>query len=243
MAFDPMHRLFVANADGTVQVFSPPVTSNATPSFTLRGSGLPYIAIDASGAAYILTVVSCGNRCSSPAIEAFAAPVTATSTANLLFTMHPNVSNRGLAFDAKDNIWTASVFTTILGISCSIQNFSPPFGTTTTAAQTIDLGTCDGDPFGVGIAFDAAGDLFVNDSGGNVDMFSISPSGTFSDNRTPIGNLQAYGVALDKENNLYVTTRAGTLVEFSPPYTAMSSPVLTLGLPGTPVNPGLAIGP
>jgi hypothetical protein len=254
MAFDASHRLFVANnGTGHVQVFTQPITNGAIPAFTLAtghvvcahgscfSSGAIDVAFDTAGDLFVAsrqpTSVTCDPTIGCFAayrgeITKFAAPVTSSSTASFVIT-DPATLVTGVAFDGNGDLWAIN--------GAALEEYTPPFSASSVPAISLPIRPC------CGVAFDSAGNMYVNDGTAGVDVFLPPFSGSMTKAFTISQTLTGF-LAFDAAGLLYVTTfnqpgGDGVLV-FAPPFNGASSPVSSLGSGGgLPNQPGVALGP
>jgi hypothetical protein len=235
MAFDHMHRLFVVNPIQGIQAFAPPIVNGAAPSFVVYADVTPNdITFDAAGDAVVSGRRLCGFFCTHGFIDVFTAPVSKGSTVSFeIQAPGPGrfTSITGIAFDGSGNLWAKG--------SGKIMKYTPPFNAS--SAPVLDFpDSYDGG----GLTFDSAGKMYTAGANG-IDVytppFSSSTTTAFTINT---GGTAAY-IAFDAAGNLYATTMNGNLLEFAPPLSGSSSPMVTLAVPGGPsnANAGIAIEP
>ncbi len=156
VAFDASNNLYFANSGAsTLTMLAPPYTGAPT---TVSISSVAY-GLTVSG-----TTLFVGK---SAAVDIFSLPLTASSTP--IATLSSGISGvHRSAVDASGNLWVAND-TGGASYEGSIEEFTKPFTTGEAPAVTILMpvggGSSSYNPFG--IAFDAAGNLYVtNTSGG-----------------------------------------------------------------------------
>jgi hypothetical protein len=244
MAFDSTKRLFVAS-NGQVQVFTQPIASGAVPAFNLatKLDVTADVAFDATGdllvagrAPGLFRVCFKPTNCFTfpgftQAVRVFAPPIVGSSAPTFSLSgsggpFVPVFAYQGVALDPSGDLWVTA--------GSALSEYTPPYS----AGSVVALTTNEA---GVGIAFDSAGKMFVAGSSG-VDVFQPP----FSAAMTKAFTINSAGpryLAFDQAGNLYVTTQAGNLLEFSPPFSSVSVPSVALAIPGAPSNSGVAIGP
>jgi hypothetical protein len=88
-----------------------------------------------------------------------------------------------------------------------------------------------------GLAFDDAGNMYLPTTTG-LEVYQPSPRKKLFTIKASVS--KGY-LAFGPSGDLYVTTDNRKLLEFSPPFSASSRPIVTLDLPHSPA--GVAIGP
>lgn len=215
LALDASGDLFVANAgSSTVVEYAAPYTGSAIATVS-TGVNSPYwITLDTSGDLFV------ANFGAAPGTATEYAPPYASLTATLLTNNGP----AGVTLDASGNLWVAN------NTANSVQEFSPPFSTTTPVA-TITTGV---NGPSVPPVFDASGNLFVSNYG-NSTITEYSPP--FSNGSAPVATFTSAGssnqLVFDKAGNLYCINQtggsgSGSITEFAPPFSNASVPVYTV---------------
>lgn len=141
-----------------------PLTSTSAPAVTVYGSsankltGTGPLLIDSSGRLWGL------NGLNPPAIVGiFDTPLTSTSLPSVVLTLPSGVVANAMAFDPSGNLWIASWNSGAI----SAYEFTGPFNVTATlvAAHKVPVGGCTDSASYFGMAFNAAGDLYVTCNG------------------------------------------------------------------------------
>jgi outer membrane protein assembly factor BamB len=240
MAFDPMHRLVVANASNTgsggVQVYTQPIVSGAAASFTLTSDIVHDVKLDASGNAYVLIIVRDVFGGGADSIGEFSAPLSGPTQESYSFAQRAGLYPEpgGFAFDSSGNVWTNGRF----GNSTpQFEKYSPPFGPSNNPVLTIPNSSN-----GFGLAFDSAGNLYATGPNG-IDVYKPPFSASTLKAFTINAKVSTTYPTFDASGNLYVANASGHLLEFAPPFSGASVPKVTLALPGAPPSSGIAIGP
>ncbi len=176
LAFDPEHRLWLANrANGTLVRFDPAQLAAGgapVPAVILSGLDLPTsIAFDAAGSLWVSD-----SRANTLAKYSAAQLAASGSPAPVvLLSAAPNslVKPSGLAFDASGNLWVANTN------GASLAAFSPDqLAATGSPEPRVVLSSNDGSlTLPVGLAFDAAGNLWVVGGGGALTEFARASLG------------------------------------------------------------------
>lgn len=179
LAFDPARRLWVANHEnGTLVAFESAQLATGgplTPAVVLSGLGHPTsLAFDASGALWVSdNVAQTIAKYRATDLPASGSPI---PTVVLTENANPSPLPLGLAFDGDGNLWVAN-----LGAK-NVVAFSPAQQAATGAPTPQVALSFTGTPASlpVGLAFDAAGSLWVVGGSGNLTKFdkaSLDASG------------------------------------------------------------------
>ncbi len=156
VAFDASNNLYFGNnGASTLTMLAPPYTgAPTTVSISAAANGLTV-----SGTTLFVNEYA--------AVDVFSLPLTASSTPMAKLTRGIGTAYRS-AVDASGNLWVASISGGASNAG-SIEEFTKPFSTGETPAVTISMPVGGGSTsyYPWGIAFDAAGNLYVtNESGG-----------------------------------------------------------------------------
>lgn len=235
MAFDPMHRLFAANSSKIIEVFTQPIINGAVPAFTLATAGSANnVALDSAGDAVVAESYARGCPfCMFGYIEVFAAPITSSSTVS--FTLNGGYATVSVAFNSNDNLW-AELADYEASQPNGIQGYASPLRKGHEPIKSFRLGHNYGP---TGLAFDSGGNMYVPTRAG-VAVYQPHP---WRKTVTMKASVNEGYLAFDAAGNLYVTTDSRKLLEFSPPFSASSTPIVTLDLPHGRGVAGVAIGP
>lgn len=171
LAFDPQHRLWVANrANGTLVRFDPGqlATSGApVPAVILSGLDVPTgIAFDAAGGLWVSD--SPANTVSQYAADQLIASGSPVPAVVLSATAHSLIKPSGLAFDASGTLWVANTN------GQSISGYRPEqlVASGHPEPQVLLAESTEAVIKPVGLAFDGAGNLWVAGGGGTVSQFA-----------------------------------------------------------------------
>lgn len=203
---DVKQLLAVANGGaGTVTLYA---GGQNAPVTAISGIGNPQsLVFDAAGDLFVASQTS--------SVTEYAAPYNGLPTTIAIGVNHP----QALALDARGNLFVANG-----SGSNTVTEYAPPYGGAPIATITNGIG----DP--VSLALDATGDLFVANQATNTVTEYAAP---YSGSPTAISN-GLYGpnsLAVDNRGNLFVSNLNSTpasVVEFTPPFTSTSAPVLTI---------------
>ena len=213
VAFDAARNLYVSNTGGaSIAVFNPPYTVTSAPAFTVAGASSLLVApeqigFDASGDLWVADQTA--------KVLEFVPPFSASS-APALTVSNSITSAQGVAFDSAQNLYVADN-------NATLDVFTPPYNASPTQ-------TMNGLIFPLAVVTDAA-HVYVADFGNKgVAVFNlpvasgVAPAFTMTNG---LGN-GPHGLTFDGSGNLYVSTNAGEIVLFMPPFSAASTPVLTV---------------
>src|SRR3989475_760967 len=222
LAFDPAGRLYVTNDAGSVTVYAAGASGNVAPIATIGGSsstdntGLNYtvgIARDGAGRLYV-------TNPGPNTVTVFAAGASGNATpATTISTISPANQTgypTGIALDPAGNVYVTNnqYRATGNGIYPSVTVYAP--GASGTAAPTRTItGAHTGMNGPVGIARDAAGNLYVANAGnsccglGNsITVYGAGARGDAAPTATIVGGNTGLdapsGVALDAAGHLHV---------------------------------------
>jgi hypothetical protein len=225
----PPARVFVADLNNGLVVFSQPVTSASTPSFTIPGASTAGVVFDSAGNLYV-------SNSSALTISVYARGVTATSVPTLVIgPITGAFSPEGMAFDHSGNLWVADESGT------QVMEFTPPFAAGVQAPAKAITGL----PFGpVGVTFDLAGDMLVPSFGSKTVTVFRPP---FVNGPNPVAATMTMpnntgGIGMDTHDNLIVGQEDGTLAIVHPPFATGVTPsafVPTTFLNGNPLFPAI----
>ncbi len=225
LAVDSNHNLFVSNCDSpeVLSEYAPPYTGAAINTFSTT---CPWgIALDASNDLFV------GNFEYTYLTEY---PYSSGSYGSPVYITTGDYPYN-VIFDPSGNLWVASGGEG----SSTIQEFKPPFSSSSTPAVTIDSNlyySCT-----TPMIFDSSGDLFVaNYSTGAINEYTksaISGGGTISSPSftIPAGTADySCMIGADASGNVYSSTYSitggseGAILEFSPPFSNSSTPAYTI---------------
>ena len=194
LAFDPEHRLWVANrANGTLVRFDPAqlaASGSPLPAVIVSGVGVPTsIAFDAAGALWVSN--STGNTLARYSAAQLAASGSPAPAVLLSTTGTSLLKPSGLAFDAFGTLWVANTN------GASLVAFGPDqLAASGSPEPRVVLASNDGSlALPVGLAFDDEGNLWVVGGGGAVTEFARASLGA-SGAPAPSARLQLTGFAL-----------------------------------------------
>ncbi len=187
VAFDASNNLYFANRGAsTLTMLAPPYTGSPT---TVNTSSVPF-GLTVSG-----TTLFVGE---STAVDVFSLPLTASSTPIATLSSGISYVHRS-AVDASGNLWVANESGGASNEG-SVEEFTKPFTTGETPTVTISMPAGGGSISHVpwGIAFDAAGNLYVtnvNGGAGQGGLLEFSP---------PITSASTPTVAIESSNLSFV---------------------------------------
>jgi len=231
VAFDSAKNLYVSNTvAGSVAVFNPPYSSTSAPVFTIAGAASTLvhpeqIGFDSSGNLWVADQISTVLEFTPPFGAASAPALTVSNSVN---------SAQGVAFDASRNLYVADG-------NAALEVFAPPYASAPVKNTT-------GLQFPSAVVTDAANAYVADFSAKGVVVFSLpvtavaAPAFTIT---SGLGN-GPQGLTFDGSGNLYVSTNAGEIVIFVPPFSVTSTPALTVSCfesPASCLTRQMAFGP
>lgn len=214
----PQH-LYVGNASGAIRQYTLPLTSSATPNFTITTSICACtLALDRGGDLALSD--GAGN------VQVFTAPLSAASAPSAAFTNAGEQAGQ-LAFTNAGTL-VASTHHDHVNV------FTLPFSNATTSSGTITAPLLHDT---VGVAFDAAQTLYVSETGpaagGTVWSFP-PPYGTAAARAVSATVDQYFGTIAVGPSQLFVTDSvqfSGAIDVYALPITASSAPAFVLRSP------------
>jgi hypothetical protein len=222
-------RLFVADLNNGLVVFTQPVTSSSMPSFTIAGAGDAGVVFDSQGNLYV-------SNTFNQTISVFKSPVSASSTPFLVMgPITGAVTPEGMAFDSSGNLYVGDE------IGTQVLIFSPPFTAGVQApTKVLNIGGPAFRP--VGVVFDRAGEMLIP-SFGFQQVVVFRPPFVNGAN-TPVGIMTmptfTGGIGIDTHDNLIVGLVDGTLAIVHPPFATGVTPSAAIPitfLNGNPLLP------
>jgi sugar lactone lactonase YvrE len=181
LAFDRLHRLWVANSQsGTIVRFDPAQLASSgspVPSVIISGLGQPAaLAFDAAGSLWVSDIRRVKLASFSEAqlaASGFLVPQVVISKIGTSLA-----SPAGIAFDAHGNLWVANVG------NQTVVSFSPAQLATTGSPDPLVVVSSNAGSLNipVGLAFDTAGALWVMCNGGSLERF---PSASLASTGAP----------------------------------------------------------
>ena len=202
-------RFFVADLNNGLVVFTQPIGSTSTPSFTKAGAGTSGVVVDRAGNVYVSNGFTETIQIFAPGFSASSTPTTTIGPIAGAATIE------GMAFDSSGNLYVADELGTQIFI------FAPPFG------SAVPTATMTGLPFGpVGIVFDRAGDMLVPSFGSGIVTVFRPPF--VSGSNTPAATMtmpnHTGGIGIDLKDHLVVGQVDGTLAIVTPPFATGVTP-------------------
>lgn len=147
----------------------------------------------------------------------FAHPVTNASTPVATINLPGGGDPVYIAIDSANNLWVEDAN------NLKVYKFTGPFSGTTTPAPAVTLST--GLPSPEGIAFDAAGNLYVGNDSGNIQIFTAPIANNASPTGSPLtGATTCRGIAFDQAGNLYAGSFGGGIERYNAPTAGGGAP-------------------
>lgn len=199
-----------------VLVYDAPLSASSTPSVTFSGPMAPIgIALDSSGDLLI------GSN-AEEGIFVYDHPLTSSTTLSTQITNSISYVD-GILFDASGNLIVTNDVNNAGSDTASLAVFASPY---TGAPRVLTPGVSNAWYLQGGIN---GSQLFVPDwDGGRVDVYNLPLTST----SVPAFSFTSLGGAavltFDQSGNLYVGSTQGYLWVFAPPFSAASTPTLTL---------------
>jgi streptogramin lyase len=187
----PSQHIYVSDFlnPGTIHIFGPaPISAASTQLGSFAGTNEPVgMRFDSAGRLYVANF----STTATGAIQVFNQPITngATPAFSITFTGRPE----DVALDMAGNLYVADP------IGGAVQVFSAPLSSGSTIAYAISNSTASVR----GLAFDAAGDLFIN-NGTNIVEFTPPFSSGSAPHITFGTGGDDHGIAFDTAGNLWV---------------------------------------
>ena len=215
--FDASGDLWVTNPGGTVDMFTPSqLVSSGSPTpavvLTLSSTNGTGLAFDASGDLWVF-----GNP-SNNINEYTPSQIAVSGSPTPVVTIHSSGAVDGGAFDASGDLWISHF------VGDTLTEFTPAqlaTSSTPTPAVTISSSGAAALSGPWGVAFDASGDLWVGNYGGdNLNEFhpaqlAASGSPTPAETISSSGLSGTSGLSFDASGNLWVAA-GSDVVEFTP---------------------------
>ncbi|PZR58549.1 MAG: hypothetical protein DLM50_03460 [Candidatus Meridianibacter frigidus] len=231
LALDAAGNLAAGNTAGQISIFTAPLTSSSVPSATFNnGASTPVgqMAFNNAGDLFAAT--------EDISVNVFTHPLTSASTPSQAITSAGLSAAIGTLLDSSGNLYVSNS----AGAGSNIYVFAPPYSGTP-IITSVQAGKAYRKMAGSG------NQLFVaNVSGatGSVDVYNtpLTTASTPAFSMTNVNSPEA--LAFDNAGNLYVGNLGdGTIRVFTPPFSAASSPAVTLVESGSFAIFGMAIGP
>ena len=216
--------LAVSDASHAVHIFTQPVTSSSSQTAGITTSNNGMMTFAASGNLYVVN---------GTATQIYTPPLTNASTP--ASTITTPAAGWGIAIDGFNNVY-------INGGSPAI--WIAPAGVVTITAT----GPAGHSYRSMAVSGSLMAACYVDSSTGGIDVYSLPLSASSSPLATiTSGTNQPEGCAFDNAGNLYAGNIGnGTIVEYAPPFTAASAPLVSLSLASGGALPSIysiAIGP
>jgi hypothetical protein len=202
------------NASGGSQQYTLPISGSSTPNFTVVSNNVVTVAQDGSGN---LAVGDFAGQ-----LKFFTAPLSGASTASATFANGAGTNDGQIAFNLAGDFFVATVGTTV-------NKFTHPFSNASTPSQAI---TTAGMTAAIGVALDAAQNLYISDSGGSgSSLFVLAPPYTGAPIHTPPIAGKFYRKMAVSGTQLFVddvSVGTGRVDVYTLPITAASAPAFSI---------------
>ena len=159
-------------------------------------------------------------------VEIYAPPFTSASAPNVTITSDTLSAPYGFAFDPTGDMYVTYNSGGAEGQG-GVAIFAPPFTDSSVPSVVVTNGLANPS---AGVAFDAAGNMYVSNYGGARDTVQVFAP-PFTNDSSPVTTLtnglnQPLGIGFDALGNLYVVNDADTvnIAVFSPPFSNGSAP-------------------
>jgi len=147
----------------------------------------------------------------------FAHPVSSASTPTATINLPVNADPVWIAFDSSNDLWVSDAN------NAKVYEFTPPFSGTITPTPAVTLST--GLPSPTGIAFDAAGNLYVGNDAGTIQIFTKPILNNASPTAAPLtGAVTCRGLVFDQAGNLYAGSLSGSIERYNAPTAGGGAP-------------------
>jgi hypothetical protein len=209
----PPQALYAANFGATpplAEVLLPfSATSTVTTLSPAALSDTVDVAFDSASNLYVSTK---GTQ-----VLVFAHPVTNASVPVATINMPAGGNDLWIALDSQNDLWVED------SNNLKVYKFTPPFSGTITPTPAVTLST--GLPSPTGIAFDGAGNLYVGNDAGNIQIFTAPILNNASPTATPLtGATTCRGIAFDQAGNLYAGSFSGAIERYNFPTAGGGAP-------------------
>ncbi len=205
-------HLYIGNnaVPGGIRQYNLPITGGSAPAFTVPLDGVIAVDVDANGN------VAAGDLGGN--ISYFPAPLSGSSTRTAVFPISGGLGAYQLVFGPGGDLWVAS--------TSQLHRYTRPFTNFTVPAQTISaLGNG-----ALGMAFDAAQNLYVTNAGGTSSLLVYTPPYTGLPLPTPTVNALYRKLAVNG-SQLFVSVAGpgtGRVDVYNLPLTILSAPAFSI---------------
>jgi hypothetical protein len=214
-----VQALYAAAFTGTptlAEVFFPFSAASTVSTFAPAGlTNVKDVAFDSSGNLYVSAGSGPGQ------VFVFAHPVSSASTPVATITLPAFSDPLYITIDAGNNLWVQDFGNDL------VYQFTGPFVGSITPAPAKTLSTDLINP--EGLAFDAAGNLYVGDASSNdIEIFAAPLTDGEAPNAAKLtGATNVRDLAFDQAGNLYAGLFGGTILRYNAPTVGGGAPSIT----------------
>ncbi|HXH95393.1 MAG TPA: hypothetical protein VNN25_27705 [Thermoanaerobaculia bacterium] len=202
------------NVAGGSQQYALPISGSSTPNFTVVSSNVVAMAQDGSGNLVMGDFLG--------QLKFFTAPLSGASTASATFANGAGPNTGQFAFTPTGDFFVGTVGT-------AVNKFTHPFSNASTPSQVI---TTAGMTSAIGVALDAAQNMYISDAGGSgSSIFVLAPPYTGAPIHTPAISGKFYRKVAVSGTQLFVADVSGTTGRvdvYNLPITAVSAPAFSI---------------
>lgn len=202
------------NVAGGSQQYTLPISGSSTPNFTVVSSNVVAVAQDGSGNLVMGDFLG--------QLKFFTAPLSGASTASATFANGAGPNTGEFAFTPAGDFFVGTVGT-------AVNKFTHPFSNASAPSQVI---TTAGMTSAIGVALDAAQNMYISDGGGSgSSIFVLAPPYTGAPIHTPAISGKFYRKVAVSATQLFVADVSGATGRvdvYNLPLTAVSAPAFSI---------------
>jgi hypothetical protein len=202
------------NVGGGSQQYTLPISGSSTPNFTIASNNVVCMAQDGTGNLVM------GDF--SGQLKFFPAPLSGASTASATFANGAGPNDGQIVFNPSGDFFVSTD-------SATVNKFTHPFSNASTPSQAI---TTAGMTSAIGVALDAAQNMYISDGGGSgSSIFVLAPPYTGAPIHTPAISGKFYRKIAVSPTQLFaadVSGATGRVDVYNLPITAASAPAFSI---------------